>query len=106
MHGKLQTSLSDPIINQLIEYVQNGCDNRQRADMINKLRRIFAEISIDMLDPDLVIMDEFQRFNSLLEQGDDEQSMLANKFFDDKRSNTKFCYCPLRPTNLIPPLKS
>ena len=89
MHGKLQTILSDTIINQLIEYAQTGCDNRQRADIINKLRRIFAEISIDMLDPDLVIMDEFQRFNSLLEQGDDEQSMLANKFFDNERSNTK-----------------
>lgn len=97
MHGKLQTILSDSIINQLIEYAQNGCDNRQRADMINKLRRIFAEISIDMLDPDLVIMDEFQRFNSLLEQGDDEQSMLANKFFDDKRSNTKILLLSATP---------
>lgn len=97
MHGKLQTILSDTIINQLIEYAQTGCDNRQRADMINKLRRIFAEISIDMLDPDLVIMDEFQRFNSLLEQGDDEQSMLANKFFDDKRSNTKILLLSATP---------
>lgn len=97
MHSKLQTSLSDIIINQLIEYAQNGCDNRQRADVINKLRRIFAEISIDMLDPDLVIMDEFQRFNSLLEQGDDEQSMLANKFFDDKRSNTKILLLSATP---------
>ena len=97
MHRKLQTSLSDAIINQLIEYTQNGCDNRQRADMINKLRRIFAEISIDMLDPDLVIMDEFQRFNSLLEQGDDEQSMLANKFFDNERSNTKILLLSATP---------
>lgn len=97
MHRKLQTRLSDAIINQLIEYTQNGCDNRQRADMINKLRRIFAEISIDMLDPDLVIMDEFQRFNSLLEQGDDEQSMLANKFFDNERSNTKILLLSATP---------
>lgn len=97
MHSKLQTRLSDAIINQLIEYAQNGCDNRQRADMINKLRRIFAEISIDMLDPDLVIMDEFQRFNSLLEQGDDEQSMLANKFFDNVRSNTKILLLSATP---------
>lgn len=97
MHSKLQTRLSDIISNQLIEYAQNGCDNRQRADVINKLRRIFAEISIDMLDPDLVIMDEFQRFNSLLEQGDDEQSMLANKFFDDKRSNTKILLLSATP---------
>lgn len=97
MHSKLQTKLSDTITNQLIEYAQNGCDNRQRADMINKLRRIFAEISIDMLDPDLVIMDEFQRFNSLLEQGDDEQSMLANKFFDNERSNTKILLLSATP---------
>ena len=97
MHSKLQTRLSDTITNQLIEYAQNGCDNRQRADMINKLRRIFAEISIDMLDPDLVIMDEFQRFNSLLEQGDDEQSMLANKFFDNERSNTKILLLSATP---------
>lgn len=97
MHSKLQTSLSDTITNQLIEYAQNGCDNRQRAEMINKLRRIFAEISIDMLDPDLVIMDEFQRFNSLLEQGDDEQSMLANKFFDNERSNTKILLLSATP---------
>lgn len=97
MHSKLQTRLSDIIINQLIEYAQNGCDNRQRADVINKLRRIFAEISIDMLDPDLVIMDEFQRFNSLLEQGDDEQSMLANKFFDNERSNTKILLLSATP---------
>lgn len=97
MHRKLQTRLSDAIINQLIEYTQNGCDNRQRADKINKLRRIFAEISIDMLDPDLVIMDEFQRFNSLLEQGDDEQSMLANKFFDNERSNTKILLLSATP---------
>lgn len=97
MHSKLQTRLSDAIINQLIKCAQNGCDNRQRADMINKLRRIFAEISIDMLDPDLVIMDEFQRFNSLLEQGDDEQSMLANKFFDNERSNTKILLLSATP---------
>lgn len=97
MYGKLQISLSDTIINQLIEYAQNGCDNRQRADLINKLRRIFAGISIDMLDPDLVIMDEFQRFNSLLEQSDDEQSMLANKFFDNKRSNTKILLLSATP---------
>ena len=97
IHGKLQASLSDSIINQLIEYAQSGCNNRQRADIINKLRRIFAEISIDMLNPDLVIMDEFQRFNSLLEQGEDEQSMLANKFFDNEQSNTKILLLSATP---------
>lgn len=59
-----------------------------------------------MLDPDLVIMDEFQRFNYLLEQGDDEQSMLVNKFFDNKRSNTKILLLSATPYNLILRLKS
>lgn len=97
MHDKLQAKLTDEIISQLLDYAQNGCDYRERATIINTLRRIFAEISIDMLDPDLVIMDEFQRFNSLLEQGDDEQSMLANKFFDNERSNTKILLLSATP---------
>lgn len=97
IHGKLQTKLSNETANQLLEFAQNGCDNQQRSSIINTLRRIFAEISIDMLDPDLVVMDEFQRFNSLLEQGEDEQSMLANKFFDDKRSNTKILLLSATP---------
>lgn len=97
MHTKLQTKLTDEIVSQVLNYAQNGCDYRERATIINTLRRIFAEISIDMLDPDLVIMDEFQRFNSLLEQGDDEQSMLANKFFDNERSNTKILLLSATP---------
>ena len=97
IHKKLQTKLSNETANQLVEFAQNGCDNQQRSAIINTLRRIFAEISIDMLDPDLVVMDEFQRFNSLLEQGEDEQSMLANKFFDDKRSNTKILLLSATP---------
>lgn len=97
MHTKLQTKLTDEIVSQVLDYAQKGFDYRERATIINTLRRIFAEISIDMLDPDLVIMDEFQRFNSLLEQGDDEQSMLANKFFDNKRSNTKILLLSATP---------
>ena len=97
IHKKLQTKLSNETANQLVEFAQNGCDNQQRSATIYTLRRIFAEISIDMLDPDLVVMDEFQRFNSLLEQGEDEQSMLANKFFDDKRSNTKILLLSATP---------
>lgn len=89
MLDKLEEKLSEELTDKVIDYAQNGCEYKERAEVINTLRRIFAEISIDMLDPDLVIMDEFQRFSSLLQQGDDEQSMLARRFFDDSRSNTK-----------------
>ena len=89
MLDKLQKKLYKELTDKVIDYALNGCEYKERAEVINTLRRIFAEISIDMLDPDLVIMDEFQRFSSLLQQGDDEQSMLARRFFDDSRSNTK-----------------
>lgn len=58
----------------------------EKSEIISGFRRVFAEISLNQLDPDLVIMDEFQRFKSLL-IGDNEQSLLAKKFFGN--SNTK-----------------
>lgn len=49
--------------------------------VIHKLRMMFAEISVDLLKPDLVIMDEFQRFKSLLSQDrSSEAGILADKF--------------------------
>ncbi|MBO5865417.1 MAG: helicase [Bacteroidaceae bacterium] len=62
----------------------------QRSETINEIRRIFAEISIGLLNPDLVIMDEFQRFSSLLKEDDDsEQSMLVKKFFGSVKDNSR-----------------
>ena len=46
---------------------------KEKIDLIVDLRKVFADISMDMLDPDLVIMDEFQRFANLLREGKDEQ---------------------------------
>ena len=67
-----------------------NCTWNEKSEMINLFRRTFAAISIDMLDPDLVIMDEFQRFSDLLREDDEnEQSMLVHKFFDPTRTNTK-----------------
>lgn len=97
MLRQLNSRLSCEIIDRVIRYARNGCDYRERAEVINSLRQVFAEISIDMLNPDLIIMDEFQRFNSLLEQGEDEQSMLTNKFFDSERSNTKILLLSATP---------
>lgn len=66
------------------------CTWNEKSGIINVVRRAFATISIDMLDPDLVIMDEFQRFSDLLREDDEnEQSMLVHKFFDATRTNTK-----------------
>lgn len=53
--------------------------------IIGQLRVIFAKISIDKLEPDLVIMDEFQRFRFLLDcDPHTEAGMLAQRFFQSK----------------------
>lgn len=51
--------------------------------IIGKLRVMFAQISLDKLEPDLVIMDEFQRFKYLINSDPEtETGMLAAKFFN------------------------
>ncbi|MBR0239324.1 MAG: DEAD/DEAH box helicase family protein [Thermoguttaceae bacterium] len=50
--------------------------------VVPELRRIFATISINKLQPDLVIMDEFQRFNSLITSTEEtDLGMLCHHFF-------------------------
>lgn len=51
------------------------------------LRKIFADISLEILKPDLVIMDEFQKFSSLIDTDkatETEENMIARKFFANK----------------------
>ena len=82
---------------ELVSDVDDG-NIENRYQTIGRIRQTFAQISIDMLDPDLVIMDEFQRFSSLLdEHEDDEQSMLTHRFFDPERENTKILLLSATP---------
>ena len=53
---------------------------------MNKLRVMFARISVSMLEPDLVIMDEFQRFKFLLSSDDSELGILAHSFLMDGKA--------------------
>lgn len=56
-------------------------DSRYRYDLIGKLRNKLASVCLSALDPDLVILDEFQRFKSLL-NGDDDAALLAKALFE------------------------
>lgn len=71
------------IIDEINEY---SPDEYINVEIIYNLRKIFAEVSIAMLQPDLVIMDEFQRFNSLLssEEKDSEQTYLFRTLLNSK----------------------
>ena len=64
------------------EIRNNGGKRISNNAIIGQLRVIFAKISLEKLEPDLVIMDEFQRFKYLLNSDpESETGMLANKFF-------------------------
>ena len=74
---------------ELIENFHNGnVSNLDGTRIINSLRRIFAGLSLSMLEPDLIIMDEFQRFSSLLNYNDhneySEQNAIVKKFFEQE----------------------
>ena len=65
----------------LCNYIDSGeRDKHKEYRIINDLRRAFAKVSVDMLEPDFVIMDEFQRFRNLIADDDSETSLLAKRF--------------------------
>lgn len=67
---------------------KHNFDKKEVKPYIVLLRLLFADISLNKLDPDLIIMDEFQRFKYLLNSDENsEMSKLTNKFFnsDDLR---------------------
>lgn len=62
---------------------------RRRNAIVGSLRGVLAEVSVDCLEPDLVILDEFQRFKHLLERpepgAEREVSQLAHDLFTAER---------------------
>jgi len=69
------------LLNDVKRMLQGDKAEWEYGRFISPLRQMFADISLDRLAPDLVIMDEFQRFKSLLSDNNDEQSIIARKFF-------------------------
>ena len=66
------------------KYARKNVSPQDREDqlaMVGTLRRLLAESCAKSLEPDLVILDEFQRFKDLLDQEDDG-SRLARALFD------------------------
>ena len=71
------------MLRHLCQRIKHSGNRRVKDNsIIGKLRVMFAQISLDKLEPDLVIMDEFQRFKYLIHSDPDtETGMLAAKFF-------------------------
>ncbi len=56
-------------------------DRLERKELVGELRAVLAAGCVEALEPDLIILDEFQRFKHLLE-GDDPAARLARELFD------------------------
>ena len=64
----------------------------QRDRLISELRRLLAGVCVRALEPDLLILDEFQRFKSLLDTHDEERdpaAHLADELFQAKAHDGK-----------------
>lgn len=59
-------------------------DRLDRNALIGSLRRLLAETCVNALEPDIVILDEFQRFRTLLDVDDEENeaAQLARAVFE------------------------
>ncbi len=79
------------ILSKLLKYLQARKDGSRGKNkrLIDEMRLMFAHIGVDMLEPDFVIMDEFQRFRFLIneEEKETETGILAEHFLhrDDTR---------------------
>ncbi len=62
--------------------------NRKANEVVGKLRQKLAAVCVDALEPDIIILDEFQRFKSIL-NGDSEAAMLAKSMFEYSDENSK-----------------
>ena len=70
---------------------RTACEARRTARtcasasrLIGEFRKILAQSSVEALEPDLIILDEFQRFRHLLEDptGEDDTRTLAQTLFN------------------------
>jgi len=78
--AELKSRMSDDLIADI---------KANKMDSISQLRLLFAHISIGRLDPDLVIMDEFQRFRELITASpESDTGLLTNAFLKGKQANT------------------
>jgi hypothetical protein len=83
----LQNMLAEVIAGLSDELIQSV--KLSEYESIAKLRLLFAQISIGKLSPDLVIMDEFQRFRELISANpNSETGLLSNAFLKESGANT------------------
>lgn len=90
-------TLKERFVQQYEQFVRS---RRARADLphelkaansriIAELRMLLAETCLTALQPDVIVLDEFQRFKHLLDEGDAPLSRLAHRMFNYQDASAK-----------------
>ena len=75
-----------------------GNDRWDRAKLIGRLRLMLATVCVTALEPDLVILDEFQRFKDLLDGGDATAELAKRLFtYSDETSDVRLLLLSATP---------
>jgi hypothetical protein len=92
--GFIETARADGVLNDYLEYVELSRGKYSRLppeiveyvpSMIGRLRTALAHASVEALEPDLVILDEFQRFRELIDpDAKTEAADLARSLFSHR----------------------
>jgi uncharacterized membrane protein YkvA (DUF1232 family) len=82
-HRSLLTDALERCVDEYSQYEGQYVRKNQRL-VIGALRHVLAAVSLDFLEPDLVILDEFQRFREILRHAD-EAHTVESKLFAKKR---------------------
>lgn len=68
------------------------CEDRYNANeqpsyrkVIGRLRKTLASVCVKRLNPDLIILDEFQRFKNLINEDDNDVRLITETLFNDTR---------------------
>ncbi|MDF2883025.1 MAG: helicase [Clostridiaceae bacterium] len=90
VHRFVDELVKDEVLfNELLD----DCKRTRRGEALNTnlnrligtLRKLVVEVSVGELNPDIVIMDEFQRFRDLINPNNNsDMKVIANKFFSNK----------------------
>ena len=75
-------------LRDLVAEGQDGGRKNRRRTFIFKLRRLLAQVCIDALKPNMVILDEFQRFRELMDKST-ESGKLAKRLIENEDRHTK-----------------
>ena len=79
-HERLEAEGLDRKFWGLVDRRKGRADEGRQSQFVGQLRKALAVACIDLLTPDLIILDEFQRFSTILD-GQGEDGELANLLF-------------------------